>query len=310
MHPMTVRQVFYQATVRGIASPRRKPATSRPSKAVAWLRRNGYVRFPSGINRRHALRPQAHIVSRGLEKPSACMPKPTARPFGPMPTALTWRCSSRTHCRGSSHSVTSGVAICLADGCAGLPLHHVPGFCRRADRPFADVPHLTSYHLGDYDPSAQGCRPGHGGRATGAGSRRGDPLQANRGHAASDRGLEPADAAHRAVRHACRLLPWGGAWSWMPSSLSCCAVWSAGASSVICRRRAGAAQGGGGGGARTVDWVCQDVRGVSGCYSPTRPRRSRTISIAWHTAPRRPASHRPSTAPDPQPEALDPPVRP
>ena len=44
MHPMTVRQVFYQATVRGIVA-KTEAGYIEVQKVVAWLRRNGYVRY-------------------------------------------------------------------------------------------------------------------------------------------------------------------------------------------------------------------------------------------------------------------------
>jgi hypothetical protein len=202
MHPMTVRQVFYQATVRGIVA-KTEAGYIEAQKVVAWLRRNGYVRYDWIAD-----------STRFNRKPTSFEgPGEAIRMYAEAYRKALWTNADsyvevwleKDALSGVVYPVTSECDVSLMVARGHPSITFLASAAEQIGRLDVAGLHLPSGRLRSERP---GCRPGHGGLATEAGSRRGDPLQANRGHAASDRGLEPADAAHQAVRHGRRLLPW------------------------------------------------------------------------------------------------------
>jgi hypothetical protein len=160
MHPMTVRQVFYQATVRGIVA-KTEAGYIQAQKAVAWLRRNGYVR--------------SEWITDGMRfdrKPTSFEgPGEAIRMYAEAYRKALWTNADsyvevwleKDALSGVVYPVTSecDVSLMVARGYPSITF--LASAAEQIGR--RDVPAYI-YHLGDYDPSAQDAA-----RATGDGLR-------------------------------------------------------------------------------------------------------------------------------------------
>ena len=94
MYPMTVRQVFYQATVRGIVDKSEADYNKVQTDLVVMRRADVLPYDWLADNTRWQRKPRTFDgVREALPRPSACI----AKPFGQMRTAMSRSGSKRTH---------------------------------------------------------------------------------------------------------------------------------------------------------------------------------------------------------------------
>ena len=149
MHPMTVRQVFYQATARGIVA-KTEAGYIQSQKAVAWLRRNGYVRYEWITD-----------STRFNRKPTSFEgPAEAIRMYAEAYRKALWTNADsyvevwleKDALSGVVYPVTSecDVSLMVARGYPSITF--LASAAEQISR--LDVPAYI-YHLGDYDPSGQ-----------------------------------------------------------------------------------------------------------------------------------------------------------
>ena len=191
MRPMTVRQVYYQATVHGIVD-KTEAGYTKVQTDLVLMRRAGTLPYDwLADNTRWQRKPNTfNSVQAALDETARFYRKALWNDVD----AYVEIWLEKDALAGVILPVTSkyDVPLMVARGYASLSfLHSAAEYINELDRP------VFIYHLGDYDPLGRQCRREDRGDAARVGAGCRHHLRAHRRDAVADRGPETPHPAHQ-----------------------------------------------------------------------------------------------------------------